>query len=92
MSRTDAGQLALMVEKAAACASRAWLRFCSTEYSCMKPFTKRGLQHSSSFTQRLASRGQREAATACPLEAPAHLSVEASMKHQNECSMKAANC
>ena len=32
-----------MLEKAAACASRAWLRFCSTEYSCMKPFTSCGL-------------------------------------------------
>lgn len=31
------------VENAAACASKAWLRFCSTEYSCMKPFTSCGL-------------------------------------------------
>ena len=36
---------AFRVEKAAACASRAWLRFCSTENSCMKPFTSCGLQH-----------------------------------------------
>ena len=33
------------VEKAAACASRAWLRFCSTEYSCMNPFTSCGLHN-----------------------------------------------
>ena len=37
-----------MVEKAAAWASKAWLRFCSTEYSCMKPFTRDGLHHSAS--------------------------------------------
>jgi hypothetical protein len=46
------GQLALMVEKAAACASRAWLRFCSTEYSCMNPFTSCGL-HAGLITQEL---------------------------------------
>ena len=37
-------QHTLMVEKAAACASSAWLRFWSTEYNCMKPFTRAGLQ------------------------------------------------
>ena len=43
MSAVD-GLSTLMVEKAAAWASRAWLRFCSTEYSCMKPLTSAGLR------------------------------------------------
>ena len=37
------GCLTFRVEKAAACASKAWLRFWSTENSCMKPFTSCGL-------------------------------------------------
>lgn len=41
---SDSHMSTLMVLKAAACASSAWLRFWSTEYSCMNPLTSCGLQ------------------------------------------------
>lgn len=43
LDAATASMLTLSVENAAACASKAWLRFWSTEYSCMKPFTSCGL-------------------------------------------------
>ena len=56
MGKTEV--LALMVEKAAACASSAWLRFCSTEYSCMYPFTKAGLHPQTHACQRRMSKSR----------------------------------